>query len=120
MSSGVDRAAAAALLLLSLAAGCASSDAPSARPKPTAASPGASAASADGDVARRLVHLKAEMAITPHFCSLEDRRCRAQQSLVIEKAVAALLARCAGKAGRSLDRCLESEAAHVVAPSPTP
>jgi len=116
MSSGLDRATAAALLLLSLAAGCASSDAPSARPKP----PAASAASADDDVARRLAHLKAEMAITPHFCPLEDRRCRAQQSLVIEKAVAALLARCAGKAGRSLDRCLESEAAHVVAPSPTP
>src|SRR5262245_17043767 len=119
MSRWADRAAAAALLFLSLAGGCASSEQTSARSTPTPASRGASSASADDEVARRLAHLKAEMAITPHFCSLEDRRCRSKQSVVIEKAVGALLARCAEKSGRSFDRCVESEAVHVVAPSPS-
>jgi hypothetical protein len=69
-------------------------------------------------VERRLAHLKAELAITPHFCSLEDRRCRTAKRALVEKAVAALLDRCRGKPRRAFDRCLESEAPAVVGALP--
>jgi hypothetical protein len=112
------RRAAAALgasaLLVVLASACAEERPPSPA-APTPSPRGSAAADAVDEVARRLARLKAELAITPHFCSLENRPCRTAKRAVIERSVAALLERCGGRPRRQFDRCLQSEVAAVLA-----
>lgn len=102
-------------MLIALASAC--SERPSAPPTPSAsaARDGSASAAEAAEVARRLAHLKAEMAVTPHFCSLENRRCRAEKRPLIERGVDALLERCTGQVRRAFDRCLESEVSSVLA-----
>jgi hypothetical protein len=107
-------ALAVAPLLIALASACAG-DRSAPAPTPTSSSPSSAADDEAAEVARRLARLKAEMAITPHFCSLENRPCRTAKRPLIERCVAALLERCGGKSRRAFDRCLASETSGVVA-----
>jgi hypothetical protein len=114
--SDLRRAAIAAVLLLVLASACSPDGSPSTVPEPL---PSRAATGAGGDetaeVERRLSRLKAELAVTPHFCSLENRPCRTDKRALIERGIDALLARCRGRARREFDRCLDSERAAVLA-----
>jgi hypothetical protein len=117
----VGRGAVLGLAWVALVSGCArepSATAPSRTP--TAPSTAGAVASVPADVEARLLRLKAELAVTPHFCSLESRPCRAQNRAVIDRGVDALLARCANRPRRTFDRCLTTELPTVVRELPSP
>lgn len=113
----IARRAVLAVAWVALASGCAREPtAPS--PTPTAAP--AATATVPADVEARLLRLKAELALTPHFCSLENRPCRTQKRAVIERGVDALLARCASRPRGTFDRCLAGELPGVLRELPSP
>jgi hypothetical protein len=117
----VERGAVLAIVGVALASGCARE--PSAvmpSPTPAIAPTAVSTATVPADVEARLLRLKAELAVTRHFCSLEDRPCRAQKRAAIDRGVAALLMRCASGPRRTFDRCLATELPVVLGELPSP
>jgi hypothetical protein len=116
-----ERGAAVAIALIALASACAPNPSPTA-PTPTVAVTATPAATASSEVEARLRRLKAELAITPHFCSLESRPCRTEKRAAIDRGIEALLARCADRSRRPFERCLAGELPAVLRelPSPSP
>ena len=106
------RRAALAIVLVALVGSCATDAPESPRATASIASPGARDTPVPTDVEARLARLKAELAITPLFCSLENRPCRAQNRGLVDRGIEMLLARCT-PSRRSFERCLTKEATGV-------